>query len=261
MSARLAVARILAGPEEWNRRRLQVLLAIAVVVLTAVVGAVGWSIIELVRVSPPATAPNLQAGAGHADAHLLRSAPMDDAQPGPLSTGSTGTIRLPQPSTLGEAQVGTGFPNSAQGALAQLIAIDRRAIESASVVTAQDVITAWAAPGGPTPQTWSDVSAVATLLESADLPANGSTDLSIQLDPAMGLIQDHAPTVCVDFILTATVRGSQPERIAVADCQHMAWLGDRWVIAAGEEATPTPSQWPGTQASYDVGYQWLALEP
>ena len=41
----------------------------------------------------------------------------------------------------------------------------------------------------------------------------------------------------------------------------MTWLGDRWVIAAGEEADPTPSLWPGSQASYDVGYQWLEILP
>ena len=99
------------------------------------------------------------------------------------------------------------------------------------------------------------------LLESAGLAANGSTDLALQLDPAMGLILDQQPTVCVDFVLTATVRGAQPDRIAVADCQHMTWRDDRWLIAPGEEAAPTPSLWPGTQASYDAGYQWLQVDP
>ena len=37
MSARTSVARMLAGPEEWNRRRLQVLLGVAVLVVIAVV--------------------------------------------------------------------------------------------------------------------------------------------------------------------------------------------------------------------------------
>ena len=77
----------------------------------------------------------------------------------------------------------------------------------------------------------------------------------------MGLIQDQTPTVCVDFILTASVRGGQPDRIAVADCQRMTWQDGRWVIAPGPEAPPTPSLWPGSQASYDVGYQWLEVEP
>ena len=78
------------------------------------------------------------------------------------------------------------------------------------MVTAQDVIAAWAAPGGPSAESWSGVAAVQTLLEAAGLPANGSTDLAIQLEPAMGLVQDAGTgtaTVCVDFILTATSRG------------------------------------------------------
>lgn len=259
MSARRAAARMLSGPDEWNRRRLQVLLVVGVAVMAAVVGGIVWSVIEL-----------LHGGQGSTRAETAELAPadqawgdtsLDGAQPGTLSRGSTGVIHIPQPRFLGEAQVGTGFPKTTEGALAQLIAIDRRAIEAGSVVTAQDVIAAWAAPGGPTPDSWSGVAAVRSLLESAGLPANGSTELAIQLEPAMGLIQDETPTVCVDFILTVTVRGGQPARIAAADCQHMTWMGDRWVIAAGDEAAATPSLWPGSQASYDTGYQWLEVEP
>jgi hypothetical protein len=261
MSARLAVARMLAGPEEWSRRRLQVLLAIAVVVGVAVVGGMVWSIVELTRVGPASSDGAKTGESPGAYGHAPRSAPIEEAQPGPLSTGSTGIIRIQQPSSLGRAQVGTGFSPSARGALAQLIAIDRRAIESGSVVTAQHVIASWAAPGGPTPETWSGVAAVRIVLESAGLPANGSTDLAIQLDPAMGQIKGQPPTVCVDFILTATVRAGEPDRVAVADCQHMTWLGGRWVIAAGNEPAATPSLWPGTQASYDAGYRWLEVEP
>jgi hypothetical protein len=259
MHARIRAARMLSAPDEWSRRRLQVILAVAVAVVAAVVGGIVWSVVELVQAD---------TGSAHAeDAEGVTaertSGPIsvNGAQPGTLSSGSTGVIHIPQPRSLGEAQVATGFPKSTEGALAQLIAIDRRAIESGSVVTAQDVIAAWADPGGPTPTTWSGVAAVQSLLESAGLPANGSTELAIQLEPAMGLVQDETPTVCVDFILSVTVRGGEPARIAVADCQRMAWTGVRWVIAAGDEATPTPSLWPGSQASYDAGYQWLKVEP
>jgi hypothetical protein len=250
---------MLSGPDEWNRRRLQVLLVVAVAVMAAVVAGIVWSIIELLQTGHGATRAENVAGAPQDQD--WGSTSVDAAQPGTLSRASTGVIHIPQPRSLGEAQVGTGFPKSTEGALAQLIAIDRRAIESGSVVTAQDVIAAWAAPGGPTPDSWSGVAAVQSLLESAGLPANGSTELAIQLEPAMGLVQDETPTVCVDFILTVTVRGGQPARIAAADCQHMTWLGDRWVIAAGDEAAATPSLWPGTQASYDAGYEWLEVEP
>ena len=233
-------------------------------VVVAVVAGIVWSVIELLGAGATPHSPSAESGTAARDSAAARATSIDEAQPGPLSTGPTGTIRIPQPSKLGEAQVGTGFPPSAEGALAQLIAIDRRAIESASVVTAQDVIAAWAAPGGPSAESWSGVAAVQTLLEAAGLPANGSTDLAIQLEPAMGLVQDAGTgmaTVCVDFILTASVAGNQPDRVAAADCQHMTWHGDSWTIAPGQEAEPTPSLWPGTQASYDAGYQWLEFLP
>jgi hypothetical protein len=259
MAARIAAARLLSGPDDWNRRRLQVLLVVAVAVMAAVVGGIVWSVIELVQVDRGSARAKYVEGASADRAWGPTS--VDGARPGTLSSGSTGVIHIPQPRSLGEAQVPTGFPQSTEGALAQLIAIDRRAIESGSVVTAQDVITAWAAPGGPTSDSWSGVAAVQSLLESAGLPANGSTQLTIQLEPAMGLVQDETPTVCVDFILSVAVRGAEPARMAVADCQRMTWNGDRWVIAAGDEATQTPSLWPGSQASYDAGYQWLEVEP
>lgn len=258
MSTRLAVARMLSGPDEWTRRRLQVVLIVAGTVMVTVVGGIVWSVLELVQVDHGANTSDVEKTSADG---AWGSPSVDAAQPGALSKESTGAIRIPQPRSLGEAQVATGFPESTEGALGQLIAIDRRAIESGSVVTAQDVIAAWAAPGGPTSDSWSGVAAVQTLLESAGLPANGSTELAIQLEPAMGLVHDQAPTVCVDFILSVTVRGGEPSRIAAADCQHMTWTGKRWVIAAGDEAAATPSLWPGSQASYDAGYQWLEVEP
>lgn len=264
MSARTSVVRMLAGPEEWSRRKLQVLLGVAVLVVIAVVAGIVWSVIELLGAGAPPHSPRAESGKAASDSAAAHATSIDDAQPGPLSTGHTGTIRIPQPSKLGRAQVGTGFPPTAEGALAQLIAIDRRAIESGSVVTAQGVIAAWAVPGGPSAESWSGVAAVQTLLEAAGLPANGSTDLAIQLEPSMGQVQDTGTgtaTVCIDFILTAAVAGNQPDRVAAADCQHMTWRGDSWAIASGEEAEPTPSLWPGTQASYDAGYRWLEFLP
>ena len=262
MSARLSAARVLSAPEEWTRRRLQVLLAFAAVVLTAVLVGVIWSVVALLTVGGAGSSRSgAVATVGRPSG--LASVPIAGAQPGPLSSVDAGSIPVPQPSRLGEAQVGSGFPRTPEGALGQLIAIDQRALQSASVVTAQDVISVWAAPGGPTAATWSGVAAVQRLLESAGLPANGSPELTIQLDPAMGRVDmDGArTTACVDFVVSATVTGSQPTRIAVADCQHMVWQSGRWVIAPGEEAPAMPSLWPGTQASYDVGYQWLEIQP
>jgi hypothetical protein len=172
MSARLAVARILSAPDEWNRRRLQVLLALAAVVFAAVVGGAIWSVVELLKVGGAGSSRS-GAVASVGQPLGLASVPIEAARPGPLSSADPGSIPVPQPSRLGEAQVGSGFQRTSEGALGQLIAIDQRALESGSVVTAQDVISAWAAPGGPTAATWSGVAAVQRLLESAGLHGNG----------------------------------------------------------------------------------------
>lgn len=265
--SKLALAKLVAGRQEWDRRRLQVLLGIAVLVVMAVAAGIVWSVQALIAGSDASASDSAASrsseqqvtGPGQAGTTLA------EAQPGPLSTGSAGTIALPQPAKLGESQVATGFPRTSAGALAQLIAIDQRAIGSASVVTAQDVIATWATPGGPTAQTWSGVEAVTVLLSSAGLPANGSTDLQVALDPAMGIIKTDPATAtvtgCVDFVVTVTAGRSPANRIAVADCQRMVWNEGRWMIGPGTEPAPSPSLWPGTQASYDAGYQWLEVSP
>ncbi len=265
--SKLALAKLVAGPQEWDRRRLQVLLAVAVLVAIAVAAGIVWSVQALITGSDASASDTAASrsseqqvtGSGQAGTTLT------EAQPGPLSTGSAGTIALPQAAKLGDSQVATGFPRTSAGALAQLIAIDQRAIGAASVVTAQDVIATWAMPGGPTAQTWSGVEAVTVLLSSAGLPANGSADLQVVLDPAMGSIKTGEaiePVMgCVDFVVTVTTGRSPANRIAVADCQRMVWNKGRWMIGPGVEPAPSPSLWPGTQASYDAGYQWLEVSP
>ena len=106
---------MLAGPEEWNRRRLQVFLAVAAIILAAVVGGLVWSVIEVLQVGPTAGAARADSEQHAQATRAQRPASIEAAQAGPLSTASTGTIRIPQPTSLGEAQVGTGFPRSARG--------------------------------------------------------------------------------------------------------------------------------------------------
>ena len=262
MSARLSAARMLSAPDDWDRRRLQVLFVVVGVVAAAVVGGVVWSVVELLgRGGDDSRSSGAEGVAGQP--FVVSTPPIEAAQPGPLSSTDAGAIQVPQPSRIGETQVGSGLPRTPEGALGQLIAIDQRALESSSVVTAQDVIAAWAAAGGPTPASWSGVAAVQALLESAGLPANGSSELTIQLNPVMGRVDSDSTvtTACVDFVVSATVTGGQPSRVAVADCQHMVWQSGRWMIAPGDEAPAMPSLWPGTQASYDVGYHWLEIQP
>lgn len=198
-------------------------------------------------------------------AQPLPEATLEQARPGPLSTATAGTLKVPAASMVGEAGVPSGFSRTPEGALAQLVAIDQAALTSASVRGAQDVIKEWAATGGPTMESWSGVRAVATLLSSAGLTGD-SDDLVVTVTPAMGFIKardgDDFVIPCVDFVVELT-KGGTRQSVAVADCQRMSWHAAeaRWMIGPGEEPAEAPALWPGTEAAYNAGYTWLEVVP
>lgn len=259
--------RLPEAPQEWTRRKLQALAALAALVALALLGGAVFSVAAIVTDDAPghhSTPAHESSGGSDQDrlaAAELPTASLEAAQPGPLSTRTTETLTLPGATDVGPAGVPTGFPRTPEGALAQLAAIDRAAIEPASVSQAQEVISHWALPGGPTPESWSGVQAVASLLSAAELPATGSPDLSLQVIPAMGFIKGSVGEAfvvpCIDFVLVAST--VEVNRIAAADCQRMVWTQGRWMIGPGAEPAPAPSLWPGTQASFDAGYQWLKV--
>jgi len=258
---------------EWTRLRLQILLGAVVVVGLAMVAGGVWSVVNLLNGSSGSSGGSgtgseaAQSAQGQLANKQLEQAPLEAAQPGNLSSGKTGTLQIPAPMDVGEVGVATGFPHTPEGALAQLAAIDSTALSSASVQVAQDVITKWAAPGGPTTESWSGVQAVATLLESAGMSSDAQNSITIGAEPKMGFIKgsvgEDFVVPCVDFIITATTSTGEPQQVAAADCQRMVWQADstggRWVIGVGEEPAQAPSLWPGSQASFDGGYEWLAV--
>jgi len=195
-------------------------------------------------------------------ARPMRPASAPEAQPSVLSTRDPGFILLPPSTTVGPAGVPSGFAHTPAGALAQLAGIDKTALDSASLGGARIVIEGWAAPGGPTAATWSGVKALADFLSAAGLSGGKPPGLALSATPLMGLVKaSDGPdwvVVCVDFEVDATL--ARTARVAVADCQQMAWQQDRWLIGPGAEPAPAPSTWPGTDASIDAGYKELRGE-
>jgi hypothetical protein len=192
----------------------------------------------------------------------LAAAPMPTAGPSAalpaaLSTRAPELLLMPAATRIGPADVPSGYPQTPEGALAQLAAIDRVAMEAGSLDGVRQVIAAWAAPGGPSSESWSGVRGMASLLSALALPADGGSQASIVVHPAMGLIKgtfgDSFAVVCVDFDFTVT--GERTVRMAIADCQRMQWTGDRWLIGPGPEPAQPPSIWPGTAAAIDAGYR------
>nr|WP_116451569.1 hypothetical protein [Blastococcus litoris] len=253
---------------EWGAARLRALVVVAApVALTVMAGAVLAVVGVLTQEKPDSTDAARHGAAPSRHVSLqdaLAATPMptadpDDALPGPVSRQAAGVIELPRTKADGPADVPTGFPRTPEGALAQLAAIDVTAMQTGSMDGVRRVIAEWAALGGPTQETWSGVAGMASLLSAAGLPGAGSPQLAIVVRPVMGLIKgtvgpDFA-VVCVNLEFTVTVE--QTSRIAIADCQRMAWAGERWVIGAGPEPAPAPSVWPGTDTAVATGWREL----
>ncbi|SFP63200.1 hypothetical protein SAMN05660464_3771 [Geodermatophilus dictyosporus] len=255
------------GSAEWSSARLLAVAVVSALVAVAVLAGVVLAVVAVLTDEAP-TAPTAGRGAlppstlSRQDALAavpMPSADPDDALSGPVSTQAADVLDLPRATGVGAADVPTGFPRTPEGALAQLAAIDVTAMEGGSMDGVRRVITGWAAPGGPTAETWSGVRGMARLLSAAGLSGAGSPQLAVVVRPAMGLIKgtvgpDFA-VVCVDLEFTVTVE--QTARTAIADCQRMVWTGGRWVIGPGLEPAPAPSIWPGTEAAIAAGYREL----
>ena len=275
-----------AGPA-WGRRRLvAVLAAVTAVGLLLVAGLVLGGYYALHPTHPAApTASGGGAGTaqpegpaasrpapGRGDEEQarrdalaeqpMRSVPVSAALPMPLSTQAPGVILLPAPTRIGPAGVPTGFPHTPEGALAQLAALDKAAMQPARLDAARAVISAWAAPGGPTPQSWSGVRAMADFLTAAGLSGGGSPLLALVVTPVMGVVKGSVGpdfvVACVDMEFDATL--AETLRVAVADCQRMVWVGQRWVVGPGAEPAPAPSVWPDTDTAIAVGYRDLRID-
>jgi hypothetical protein len=256
-----------SGVPEWSRARLVTLAAVSALVALAVLAGLVLTVIAALTEDgrgavEAAPQPPLTTQMSRQDALAAEPMPRaepDDALPGPLATEAPGVLELPRPTGVGPAGVPTGFPRTAAGALAQLAAIDVTAMESGSIYGVRRVIAEWAASGGPTAQTWSGVDGMARLLSAAGLSGAGSPQLALVVRPVMGLIKGTVgaefAVVCVNFEFTVTVE--QTSRIAIADCQRMAWVGDRWLIGPGAEPAPAPSIWPGTEAAIAAGWRDL----
>ena len=265
---------------EWSRQGLLAAFAlVAVLAVAAVAGAGMWvwfrfsphagpaseSVHGSLAAAPPvAGAADTAATATRARRDAAAAAPMTAAAPGQaepavLSVRDPGAIDLPSSTISGPAGIPSGFPQTPQGALAQLVAIDTDVLNTATLDRARVVIGAWALPGGPTGQSWSAVKALASFHSAAGLSGGANPGLSVRATPMMGLVKaSDGPDwslVCVDFEVDATL--AKTARVAAADCQRMAWDGSRWLIGPGTEPAPAPSIWPGTDAAIDAGYRSL----
>jgi len=280
MARRTRTPSTFAHPDAWSRGRLLAVLAGAAALTGLVLVGIGLSVFYTLQPAhratpatsrqvarPPGQALKPTAAGADGDRQLedaladraMPAANLDAALPGPVSTRDPGVIVIPAATRTGPAGVPTGFPHTAAGALAQLAAIDQTAMSAGTLPGVRAVITGWAAPGGPTAQSWSAVKAMADLLTAAGLSGGGSAQLALVVTPLMGLVKGTVGTdfvvPCVDFQFDATLQTTQ--HVADADCQRMVWRAGRWVIGPGPEPATPPSVWADTDLAIAVGYRDL----
>ena len=269
---------------EWSPARLRLLLAVTLVVLCALAGRrrAGSSTCSC-RATPtrrrrhrdtasPRTPTPPERGAREPRRGRRSATPL----PGPLTTDHRRSITLPAGTRIGPPASRPASRRTREGALAQLIALDRAALEALSVPRAQDVIarvggTRWTrrrvVDGGRRPGR--------PALRRRQ-PATGTTACALRADAAMGSVRPtpratppaRASKPAPSHRYTRASTRPHPDHAAASSSRSPPRTAsddlatrDRWVIAAGPEPAPSPSVWPGTQAALDAGYRWLEVAP
>ncbi|MCE0538629.1 hypothetical protein LWF15_24320 [Kineosporia rhizophila] len=160
-------------------------------------------------------------------------------------------IVIPGSTTAGIHGVATGYPQTAEGAVAQLAAIDV-AVLRASLDAAGDALRDWshgnAQPG------WSIEALINEVLQQ-----RGHRP---EVMPVMARIGRTATLnrfdVCVLLqVQDASERRQSPDRSAhsFAHCEAMVWNERRWLIAPGKAAQPQAVPQPGSAEAYKAGYR------
>ncbi len=189
---------------------------------------------------------------------MLQLAP-SAARPQPLVVETAGPP-IPLPRALDTTTlVPTGFPQTPEGALAQLAAIDSMAMRDLSPVQLRRVHEWATAPGAVPVEKWTPFVAASAALEAAGAP-EGDLELSSTFTPVAGQIKgslgDDFTVVCVLGEWQVSYRDTS--RAGAGDCQRMKWSDGRWWIGEGDQPAYAPSAWPGSADAVRAGWRVLA---
>jgi hypothetical protein len=272
----------MSAPSLTARRRARLTLAglaaaaLVLVLLTALL------IAKQLSAHPPATgstaAAPAQSDGGDWDwvgEAALATRPMpysrpQAAQPQTLAPRSgRPALRLPAP-TVTTSWIATGFPDTPEGALAQLAALDEQGMRGGDPQVYGRAYAELSAPNAPAAAASRLSNYLVDIRSRAHLPASGPVpELSFSYQPTHGLIKGvldggRYAVVCVLGQFTADFQGRDVDA-GTGDCQAMRYLpdptsptGGTWRISPGAPAASAADAWPGSQDSINAGYQELA---
>ncbi len=253
----------------WSRQRLATVLGIGVVTALTVIAGLGIALFNLA--TAPADAPHVQL----AGINAVETNRRDQIAADPMAPVATDAGFTPDPATnpaapiqvpiatngRGPAGVATGFPQTPEGAVAQLAAIEQTVLEAMSLPTTVEVHGAWTLPGAPTVDEWELTDNVRAFLRSGRQGGQEKdTTTLVTATPAMGLVKgaDGPDWVVACVLLDVQVSIRTDARMGYGHCSRMQWADGRWQIAPGAAPARAPSAWPGSVAAVDVG--WLTWQ-
>lgn len=256
----------------WGKRRLlAIVVAVVLVVVSGLVGlvyAVGGAVASSGTSGHGAAVAvdTLPSGRARQDAiaaePMLRVSPQDSRGGTPAASPAP-TIVVPTATSLGPAEVPTGFDRTPEGAVGQLAAIATTVLQSMSIEQVRAVYAQWSAPDAPAVDKWALMEAVEAFLASdagrhVDEPGTSVVTVPVAAQ-VKGSDGDDWVVACV--LLDVTVTVVTEARAAYGHCERLQWIDDRWLTAPGEPPSPAPSTWPGTELATAAGWRtWTTKE-
>ena len=268
-----------ATPEPWSRRRLLGTMLAVAAVAAVLLGALGYGTYSALTghdTSSTATADTAQVSAGDVATGLsgqarrdaIAAAPMRPAPPTAAWGGASGTappptVVVPPATTVGPAQVPTGFPRTPEGALGQWGAIASTVLAHMSLEVTDAVHRAWASPGAAPLRQWRPAVDVVAFRSGPAAQYVDDATTVITAVPVAGQVKgvDGPDWALTCVLMKVTARVVTEDSVVDGMCARMEWTGDRWVIAPGTEPARAPATWPGTQLALEAGWcTWVADE-
>lgn len=262
------------SPERTARRRAGLTLAGITVTVIAVLAVVAALLVSHYDTSPhpgttppPSNAPrpvpgdDLTAAENALAQKPMLALPAEAAQPQPLTTATAGpSLALPPATQTVGRWIPGGFPDTVEGALAQLKALDETTLTGGDPQVYASGYKQLAAPGAPDPGSTGLYSLLTSMRSRAGVTATGPVSgLTVTYQVSAAQVKGTADdgryvVVCVLGQVSAGFSG-QITSLGIGDCQAMTWTGTQWLIASGAMASSAPCAWPGSTPAVNAGYR------
>lgn len=247
-----------------SRRRLTGLCLAAFVLTVCLIVAVAVGITSRHEVARPVVAHQASRRWDVAAEDVLANRPLpqlplEAAVPQEVTTARVGErVTLPKASEVDDHGIVRGFPDTPEGALAQLAALDEAAMHGVDPSVVNRVYREFSWPGAPEPALSVLHQTAASLRAHAGLPETGPS-LTAEYSVTHGFIKGvtdggRFALVCVLGELAAHHQEASAAA-GLGDCQAMRFAIGQWRISPTARAAEAPNAWPGSAYAVRAGYR------